>query len=83
MPYYLAQGETGLAYNPKFRECGLLVLDGGGSHILIQHCPWCGQCLPESLRDEWFARLDALGLEPGDPNIPPELLTDEWWRIRD
>tara|TARA_R110002126_G_scaffold12416_2_gene53956 strand:- start:215 stop:472 length:258 start_codon:yes stop_codon:yes gene_type:complete len=75
----LADGETLLTYNPKLRELGLRVLDGGTSVIVLRHCPWCGQELPSSLRDEWHDRVEALGMEPIDPNLPPELRTAEWW----
>jgi hypothetical protein len=30
----------------------------------IEYCPWCGARLPSSLRDEYFERLEQLGLEP-------------------
>lgn len=66
-------------YVPKFREYGLPVNDGGPSFLGIEFCPFCGQQLPAGLRDEWFERLDALGLEPGDEEIPASMLTDEWW----
>lgn len=46
-------------------------------------CPWDGERLPESVRDEWFRRVrEDLGLEPGDPDVtyPEEMTTDHWWR---
>jgi hypothetical protein len=66
-------------YLPKFREYGLPVHNGGTSKLSISFCPFCGVVLPSSVRDEWFDRLEALGLEPGDEAIPEALLTDEWW----
>ena len=59
---------------------GLIIHDGGRSSVRITHCPWCGTKLPESLREEWFDRLDRLGLEPGDPAIPESMRSDDWWR---
>lgn len=44
----------------------------GSSGLLMDYCPFCGQRLPESLRDAWFDRLDELGLEPEDDEIPAE-----------
>lgn len=69
-----------LSYNPKFREYGISVLDGGSSYLLIQYCPWCGSKLPSSLREVWFARLDKLGMEPDDASVPQEMLSETWWR---
>lgn len=76
----ISAGETCLVYNPKFREYGLSVLDGGTSYILITFCPWCGTKLPQPLRDEWFDRLERMGLEPNDPQIPEDMQTDAWWK---
>lgn len=72
-----------IVYVPKFREYGLPVRDGGSSFLEIEFCPFCGQHLPTGLRDEWFERLEALGLEPGDEQIPASMLTDEWWAERE
>lgn len=76
----LAQGETLLSYYAPYREWGLRVLDGGSSVIGLRFCPWCGQEFPSSLRDQWYDRLEALGMESNDVDLPPELLTEEWWR---
>ena len=72
--------DSSVVYNPKFREYGVRVLDGGSSSIEIIFCPWCGQHLPGSLRDAWFAKLDELNLEPEDRSIPEELFSDAWWK---
>lgn len=69
-----------LVYSPRFREYGLKIVDGGSAKLLIEFCPWCGSRLPESLRDEWFERLEQLGMEPEDPRLPAEMRTDAWWR---
>jgi hypothetical protein len=76
----LAETAGTLVYVPKFREYGIRINDGGSSYIVIRICPWCGSKLPQSLRDEWFDRLEALNLEPNDRRIPPSLLTDAWWK---
>jgi hypothetical protein len=39
--------------------------------------------LPESRRDEWFERIESLGLEPDDERIPEELKSGAWWRGKD
>jgi hypothetical protein len=79
MRQHLGVGEVALRYSPKLREYGLRVLDGGSSRQEIRFCPWCGSRLPESLRDEWFKKLDELRLEPDSPAIPTRLRSDEWW----
>jgi hypothetical protein len=70
-----------ISYLPKFDEYGLIVHGGGSSSIFINHCPWCGEKLPESKRDLWFERLEALGYDnPSEQDIPNEFLTDEWYK---
>ena len=66
----LTEPELALVYVAKLREYGVRVLDGGSSYVTIQFCPWCGTRLPPSLRAEWFATLDGLGLEPGEEGVP-------------
>ncbi|WP_374454911.1 hypothetical protein [Nocardioides sp.] len=79
-----AVGECGdylIGYSAKFDEYGLWVHDGPGgsasSWVEIHHCPFCGGRLRPSRRDEWFDRLDALGIEPDD--APPEMQSSTWW----
>ena len=78
MERHLAKSEVAVIYTPKLREYGILYRDGGSSQR-IQYCPWCGKKLPSSLRNEWFDKLDKLGLEPED-ELPAELTSDGWWR---
>ena len=68
-----------LIYWPEFVEYGIIIHDGGTSAITIQHCPFCGTKLPESKRDLWFERLDALGIQDPD-KCPDEMNDDRWWR---
>lgn len=69
-------------YAPVFDEYGLIVHDGGASYVMIRFCPWCGTGLPESKRDLWFDRLEALGhARPlGDATIPEAFKSDAWWQ---
>ncbi len=70
-----------VSYSAKFDEYGLRIYDGGSSSMIIFFCPWCGNKLPSSLRDEWFDRLEALGYDdPGDQDIPKAFTTDAWYR---
>jgi hypothetical protein len=70
-----------LEYLPEYREYGLRVA-GSPAFQIIEHCPWCGSALPPSLRDEYFDRLDAMGMEPGDADVPADFASDAWWKRR-
>ena len=76
-----------IAYLPWTREYGIRILDPDQpvDHQPleikpIRYCPWCGDGLPESLREEWQRRLAAMGLTPGADGIPERLMSDAWWR---
>jgi hypothetical protein len=69
-------------YIPKLREFGIQVLDGGSSILTIAFCPWCGQKLPNSLRDHWFDTLERLGVDPSSDAIPPEFTDDRWYEAK-
>jgi hypothetical protein len=75
----LEDAETALAYDPRYREYSIAYTDSA-SVQLIDYCPFCGVRLPDSLRDEYFARLDELGIEPFSDDVPPEMRDDRWWR---
>lgn len=64
---------------PKFREYGVAILDGGSSYLVMRNCPWCGQSLPESLRDDWFDALESIGIDPMDAAAIPDEYRDEKW----
>lgn len=71
--------DTPIFYSMKFDEYGVKIMDGGTSSIIIQFCPWCGERLPDSKRDEWFDSLKILGIsDPWRDKIPKEFQTDEW-----
>lgn len=53
----------------------------GYSSTNIQFCPFCGDGLPPSKRDQWYEALYALGYnDPTEQEIPNAFNTDEWWR---
>lgn len=71
-------------YDPKLAEYGIIVHNGGESYVTINFCPFCGAKLPESKRDLWFERLEAMGIDPWDPDARPrEFQTDEWRRQKE
>lgn len=69
-----------IGYSLTFDEYGIWIHDGGPSYVVISFCPWCGQRLPSSRRDEWFDTLERLGFDcPLEQDIPPEFKTDAWY----
>lgn len=73
------KSDIGIKFFAKFREYGISYLDGGTAIQEIKYCPWCGYELPNSLREQWFEKLEELGLEPDSPNIPEDYLTEAWY----
>lgn len=73
-------------YDPKTREYFLKSLKG--PYICsFEYCPWCGYHFSKNLSNEWFDIIrKEYDLEPWRPDeydkIPPEFLTDEWWKKR-
>ena len=66
-------------YYEIFDEYGLIVHDGGQSYITINFCPWCGEKLPETKRDDWFVLLGKLGYgSPFEDEIPEQFKSDAW-----
>ena len=80
MAFHLSSGELAIIYSPKFREYGIAYLDGGTSYQIIAFCPWCGAKLPESLRDDWFDRVEAMGVDPDSESVPEAFKDDSWWK---
>lgn len=76
-----------VSYSPAFREYGLIIHDGGPSSITIAYCPWCGADLGGSLREEWFDRLEEMGIDDplGDDEhrIPEPFKSARWWQEKE
>ena len=64
-------------YSAKIREYGIRLR--GAGHWRVNFCPFCGARLPDSLRWEWYQRLQDLGLEADSPGIPKPFKTSQWW----
>jgi hypothetical protein len=89
MNHYLSLKNNRFYYSPLMRE---YAIDNKNAITirLLNYCPWCGAKLPASLRDEYFSVLEKeYGLDlclsdvwERSPLIPPEFLSDEWWRKR-
>ena len=59
----------------------------GPAVIVINHCPWTGKQLPESLDDLWHEQVSSeLGTEDwayDDVRTRlPEFVTEQWWVSR-
>jgi hypothetical protein len=80
MALALSGTEYPLRYYDRFREYSVLVIDGGESVLIIEYCPFCGVKLPRSVRDDWYDRLDRLGLDPDSDAIPDMMKSGSWWR---
>ena len=78
MRHAVESDDVRITYNSAFREYGVQVQDGGSSVIQLAFCPWCGQKLPESLRQQWFSELEKRGIDPLEDNIPPEFKDERW-----
>jgi hypothetical protein len=76
---FTSENELGLIYLDKFREFGIEYRDGGASYQHIRFCPFCGTCLPNSVRDKWFDDIEAKGLDPWSEEIPEEYKSSAWW----
>ena len=80
LDYAVADERLPVTYLSRFREWGIDYVDGL-SLLTFHFCPWDGERLPASVRDEWFRRVwDDLGLEPEDPAVPDEMRDERWWR---
>ena len=51
-------------YSAEFEEYAIPVRDGGSSGLVMSFCPWCGQRLPESTREQWFQKKERAGEDP-------------------
>jgi len=58
MQYAINEESVPIIYVAKYREFVIRILDGGTSYIVLLFCPWCGNKLPESLRNMWFQELE-------------------------
>jgi hypothetical protein len=73
-------------YFAKDRQYGFLIRKTTGC-MPIDYCIHCGTKMPDRLRKKWFFilrtkyHLSYDDLED-DTKIPPEFLTEEWWRQR-
>ena len=87
MRWALEDSRSPFNFNDRFREYSVSVNDANQSALTLTYCPFTGERLPASLRDEWFETLERAGVdisigEMDDPRIPSDMQTGEWWRAR-
>lgn len=68
-----------ISYEPEFDEYGIIIHDGGTGSVSIKFCPFCGTKLPSSKRDKWFNKMEKLGIDIDNDEIPKEYLNYGWW----
>jgi hypothetical protein len=62
-------------YDSRFEEYWI---HAGSAQQCLFYCPWCGEKLPASKRDEWFDAVESLGLNPLRDEVPEEFRSDVW-----
>ena len=87
MRFFIEENKLNIGYDARFREYYIFFKPKcGASKQTVSYCPWCGQKLPESLRDEWFdiMRNEYKLDDPCDDKrrIPREFRSDKWWKKR-
>jgi hypothetical protein len=70
--------EAPILYDKKFDEYSIGPRGGKGDEYLIDCCPWCGVKLPESKRNLWFEKLEEMGIDPNEGDLPEEYNSDLW-----
>lgn len=82
-----------IMYDPALREFSIIVIDMPDAICVIDYCPYCGQKLPNSLREEHYStiykelgekylRSDEDTYDDFMNRLPEEFQTDEWWKKR-
>jgi hypothetical protein len=65
-----------IRYDARFDEYSIPA--GEGVSQCLFYCPWCGEKLPQSKRDEWFEALETLGLDPLQDVVPVQFQSGAW-----
>jgi hypothetical protein len=66
-------------HDERFDEYTLSVDKPEGNVLqIIGFCPWCGEKLPASKREQWFDELEAKGINPMVDAVPDEYKTAKW-----
>lgn len=76
----LDRDEGFVKYDEVFNEYYLIVPAAEEVRQVIFYCPWCGDKLPESLRDRWFDEVMETYGSTSSSHIDPKYHSDRWWR---
>jgi len=74
----LVHPNNGVEYDLRFDDYSITVEAEAKIRQQLFFCLWCGAELPPSRRDDWFDRLEKLGVDPWDEDVPEEFRTDAW-----
>jgi hypothetical protein len=86
MDFSIEHPNVPIDYDDRFRE--FFVKDAPGEAAMVfAYCPFCGQPLPTSMRQDWFETLEQRGidvdiLEASAPRVPADMRDGAWWRVR-
>jgi hypothetical protein len=56
-----------IQYDDRFDEYWV---PAGPARQTLFYCPWCGEKLPDSKRDQWFDAVTSLGIDPWSDEVP-------------
>lgn len=62
-------------YDSRFDEYWV---QAGEARQALFYCPWCGEKLPASQHDLWFDKLEALGINPCEDEVPESFRSGAW-----
>jgi hypothetical protein len=72
-----------VGYDDALREF-FIVVDRHGDELVqrqaISYCPVCGAKFPKSLREDWYRKLSAIGVDPLNDEIPFPYSDGSWWK---
>ncbi|KAF0179228.1 MAG: hypothetical protein IV086_06035 [Hyphomonadaceae bacterium] len=75
---HLTRSNSGAGHDTRFDEYFIPMDAHGVVRQQLFFCLWCGAKLPVSHRDEWFDKLEAMGIDPMHQDVPEEFKTDVW-----
>lgn len=78
MAWALRSPDVTIRYAADFREYSVAISDGGTSGLVFKACPFCGQLLPPSKREDYFAELERRDLEVFEETLT-DMQDDSWW----
>jgi hypothetical protein len=82
MIFHIKDPVLPLNYDYRFDEYS--ISRTGSSVQLLRFCPFCGGCLPESRRDQFFDELEEVGVEfdlgDDESKLPERFRGPYWWK---